>query len=40
MSMGHFGHISLFLPLYAILELQYLHGARDLARREDEYCSI
>ena len=34
MSAGHFGHISLFLPLYAILELPYLHGARDLARKE------
>ena len=34
MGAGHFGQISLFLPLYAILELPYLHGARDLARRE------
>ena len=34
MSVGHFGHVSLFLPLYAILELPYLHGARDLARNE------
>ena len=34
MSAGHFGQISLFLPLYAILELPYLHGARDLARRK------
>ena len=34
MSAGHFGQISLFLPLYAILELPYLHGARDLARNE------
>ena len=34
MSVGHFGHISLFLPLYAILELPYLHGAQDLARKE------
>ena len=34
MSVGHFGHISLFLPLYAIFELPYLHGARDLARKE------
>ena len=33
MSVGHFGHISLFLPLYAILELPYLHEARDLARK-------
>ena len=32
MSAGHFGQISLFLPLYAILELPYLHEARDLAR--------
>ena len=31
MSAGHFGQILLFLPLYAILELPYLHGARDLA---------
>ena len=34
MSAGHFGQISLFLPLCTILELPYLHGARDLARRE------
>ena len=34
MSAGHFGQISLFLPLYAILELPYLHGARNLARGE------
>ena len=34
MSAGHFGQISLFLPLYAILELPYLHGARNLARSE------
>ena len=27
-----FRQISPFLPLYAILELPYLHGARDLAR--------
>ena len=32
MSAGHFGQISLFLPLYAILELPYLHGAKNLAR--------
>ena len=32
MSAGYFGQISLFLPLYAILELPYLHEARDLAR--------
>ena len=32
MSAGHFGQISLFLPLYAILELQYLHGAGNLAQ--------
>ena len=31
MSAGHFGQISLFLPLFAILELPYLHGAGDLA---------
>ena len=34
MSAGHFGQISLFLPLYAILELPYLHGARVLAGKE------
>ena len=34
MSAGHFGQISLFLPLYAVLELPYLHGARDLAKKE------
>ena len=34
MSVGHFGHISLFLPLYVILELPSLHGAQDLARNE------
>ena len=34
MSAGHFGQISLFLPLYAILELPYLHGALNLARKE------
>ena len=34
MSAGHFGKISLFLPLYAILESPYLHGARNLARKE------
>ena len=34
MSAGHFGQISLFLPLYALLELPYLDGARDLARIE------
>ena len=34
MRAGHFGQISLFLPLYAILELPYLHGARDLARKK------
>ena len=34
MSAGHFGQISLFLPLYAILELPYLHGAQHLARKK------
>ena len=34
MSAGHFGQISLFLPLYAILKLAYLHKARDLAQKE------
>ena len=34
MSAGHLGQIPLFLPLYAILELPYLHGARNLARKE------
>ena len=33
MSAGHFGQILLFLPLYAILELPYLHGARNLAKK-------
>ena len=36
MSAGHFGQIVLFLPLYAILELPYLHGARDPARKEEQ----
>ena len=34
MSAGLFGRISLFLPLHAILELPYLHGAQYLARKE------
>ena len=34
MSAGHFGQISLFLPLYAIFELRYLHLAQFLARKE------
>ena len=34
MSAGHFGQILLFLPLYAMLELPYLHAARDLARKK------
>ena len=34
MSAGHFGQISLFLPLCAILELPYHHGARNLAKKE------
>ena len=34
MSAGHFGQISLFLPLYAMLELPYLHVARSLAKNE------
>ena len=34
MSAGRFGQISLFLPLYAMLELPYLHGARNLARKK------
>ena len=34
MSAGRFGQISLFLPLYAILELPYLHGTRDLAGKK------
>ena len=37
MSAGRFGQISLFLPLYAILELPYLHGARDLAKKESAH---
>ena len=35
MSVGHFGHISLFLLLYAILELPYLHEAQNVARKEN-----
>ena len=31
---GPFWPNFLFLPLYAILELPYLHGARDLATRK------
>ena len=31
---GPFWPNSLFLPLYAILELPYLHGARDPARKK------
>ena len=34
MSAGHFGQILLFLPLYAILELPYLYGAQELAKKE------
>ena len=34
MSAGHFGRISLFLPLCTISELRYLHWARDLAGEE------
>ena len=34
MSAGLFGRISLFLPLHAMLELPFLHGAHDLARKE------
>ena len=34
MRAGHFGQTSLFLPLYAILELPYLHGAQNLAGKE------
>ena len=33
MSAGHFGQISLYLPMYAILELPYPHGARNLAKK-------
>ena len=40
MSACHFGQISLFLPLYAIFELPYLHGAQDLAKKKGEYGSI
>ena len=32
MSAGHVGQFSLFLPLYAMLELLDLHGAGELAR--------
>ena len=34
MSAGRFGQINLCLPLCAILELPYLYGAQDLARKE------
>ena len=34
MSAGHFGQSSLFLPLCTILELPYLHGAPNLAKRK------
>ena len=37
MSAGHFGQILLFLPLYAILELPYLHGARDITKIQVEF---
>ena len=40
MSVGHFGQSSLFLPLYAILELPYLHGAQNPAKNEGDFCSI
>ena len=36
MTAGHFGQILLFLPLYAILELPYLHEARDLAEENGQ----
>ena len=35
MSAGHLRQISLFLPLYAVLELPYLHGAQNPARNEE-----
>ena len=38
MSAGHFGQFLLFLPLYATLKLPYHHGARDLAKKEEDYC--
>ena len=31
------GQISLFLPFWAILGTPYLHGARDLARKEERF---
>ena len=37
MSAGHFAQFSLFLPLYAMLELPYLHGVRDLGRRKIQF---
>ena len=40
MIVGHFGQISLFLPLYAILQLPYLHGASNLARGKGIPCSF
>ena len=34
MSAGRLGQFALFLPLYAILELPFLHGAQNLAKGE------
>ena len=34
MSVGRFGQSLLFLPFRAKLGIQYLHGARDVARKE------
>ena len=39
MGAGHFGQISLFLPLYAILELPYLHEVKNLAKKKGDFCS-
>ena len=36
-NVGRFGHISLFLPFWAKLGTAYLHGARELARREGRF---
>ena len=34
MSVGRFGRFLLFLPFLAKLGIPYLHGARDLAKKQ------